>query len=424
MLDFRETFERQKNVVASVLVTLTGLTGIAIALFQSGSFERRIPVVLFSLFCLSMLYPLIRYKRRVEVVVILCSIGSAMLMSLIHTYPYEGVSPTYYFSPFIVASSILLANARWGLVFLLLFMAYDLLSFFDIFYSKSHSTVNAGNTVMDRNTALVLIYSIFTYTNYSIQKALKTIGEQSDRINQQRKLEALATFSSGIAHEINNPLTIIRGYSEQIGSAKSPQGLKQDFIAHAQDRICQQVDRISHLTDIMVSLGRQRPLKEHSVETIDLESCINQLVLELQNQNNWPQQMKSRCTFHPDLQFLLNRQHLMVVLKVLMKNSCDATKHDANPWVDVWSGMQESLPSIRVTDSGPGVSAEDRDRLFEPFFTTKGVGEGSGMSLALALHICRELNWGIRFLPDSAHTTFELTFPQNAVVVADKRNTG
>jgi signal transduction histidine kinase len=98
------------------------------------------------------------------------------------------------------------------------------------------------------------------------------------------------------------------------------------------------------------------------------------------------------------------------VILNLLNNAIDATKDCAQREIRIKSHRQSNKIIISVSDSGPGVPAELRDRIMEPFFTTKDVGKGTGLGLSISRGLM-EAHKGQLLLAEGQPTTFILEFP-------------
>jgi C4-dicarboxylate-specific signal transduction histidine kinase len=100
------------------------------------------------------------------------------------------------------------------------------------------------------------------------------------------------------------------------------------------------------------------------------------------------------------------------VLINLLNNSMDAIQDQQQKWIRLEVFKRGAHLVFAVTDNGPGVPNELRDKIMEPFFTTKPVGQGTGMGLSISIGICRAHGGDLQYVPGYPHTRFEVILPQ------------
>lgn len=234
------------------------------------------------------------------------------------------------------------------------------------------------------------------------------------------RLSSLGKMASNVAHEINNPLTVISGSLDmirasllrtkdmpEVASLISRQ-LETD-IARA-ERALKQVDRI---TKIISGLRRfSRSDDSSGRETTEL-SAIYHSVSELCSEKIRKYQVS--ILFEPNnLALDCNSIQIEQVLVNLIGNSIDAIRSREERWIKV---SAQECPSadqieIHVTDSGHGIPAEIVPRLTEPFFTTKGPEQGTGLGLSITRTIIQQHAGTFYYDPTSANTRFVIRLPR------------
>ncbi len=201
---------------------------------------------------------------------------------------------------------------------------------------------------------------------------------------QSEKMSALGQLVSGVAHEINNPLTTIlaAAQSAQLDAAGGP-------TVEALERIVEETRRVSRIVRNLLTFARQHPLSRQAtdvnsvVEAVcamrryDIESGGCALVQHLDG---------SRPIVSAD------PYQLEQVLLNLVNNAAQAIRDaERNAGrIDITTARQGDQVLVTVSDNGPGVAEGLRDRIFDPFFTTKASGQGTGLGLSVSLAIVRE----------------------------------
>ncbi|MFC7440129.1 ATP-binding protein [Laceyella putida] len=199
--------------------------------------------------------------------------------------------------------------------------------------------------------------------------------EEEHRLRLE-KLSALGQLAAGLAHEIRNPLTSIRGFV-QISATESEAVKKWESI------ILPEIDRINDLLKQFLNLSEAKPVK---VTRFNLNRLMNDVLSLLQPKSLL---MGHELIGHPPDQPVVmeaDAEQLKQVLINLVQNGLEAMQEKGT--VEVSWQMCEDQVQIRVLDTGNGIPPELYNRIFEPFFTTKD--EGTGMGLAICHRIIED----------------------------------
>ncbi|MBG0788921.1 MAG: two-component sensor histidine kinase [Desulfovibrionaceae bacterium] len=234
------------------------------------------------------------------------------------------------------------------------------------------------------------------------------IGNQ---LIQSQKTLALGEISTGIAHEINNPLNIIVQEAELIrvnlNSDPSPEALRE--IRDSLDVIDSQVSRCSDITHKLLDFARSR-------KTVSQFADINRLLedmLALVERETGPKNIRIVRLFDDDMPLIKTDPPLLrqVFLNILI-NAVQAVEKDGGIFVTTYCTNDRACAEIR--DTGPGIPAQDWSRVFNPFFTTKPPGEGTGLGLSVSLRIINELGGNITVdsPPDKRGARFTVCIPR------------
>jgi signal transduction histidine kinase len=222
-------------------------------------------------------------------------------------------------------------------------------------------------------------------------------AEMGDQLIQSQRILALGELSTGIAHEINNPLNIILQEAElmrfNLADAPSPETLEE--VRASLDVIYAQVSRCSDITHKLLDLARNR-------KPVSQPADINQLVedmLELVERESGPRQIHIHRRLDQALPAVLSDPPLLrqVFLNLLI-NAVQAVDKDGDIFITTY--REGTMACTEIRDTGPGIPDEYRERIFNPFFTTKAPGQGTGLGLSVSLRIINELGGDI--LPASS----------------------
>ena len=227
---------------------------------------------------------------------------------------------------------------------------------------------------------------------------------QSELVHVSRLTE-LGQMASALAHEVNQPLTAIRNYVR--GGIRLLDAGDSGRAAEALQRAAGQVDRAS---DVIQRL-RQFVKKEESVYAAEDIGVIVEEASAIALLGSEGRSVRLVLDFVPETPpVLADRVQIGQVLLNLMRNAVEAMQAQTRRELVVRTLLAESMVEVRVSDTGPGIAPEIRDRLFQPFATTKPSGMGVGLS------ICRsivEAHGGAISVDDAAGggTEFRFTLP-------------
>lgn len=227
---------------------------------------------------------------------------------------------------------------------------------------------------------LTLVISIYFVS--TVLRQVRTRDEELRRLNlqlgQSEKLASVGTLAAGVAHEINNPVGVIRNKAEilryRISDGDPPEVLLAEL-----DTIRKHTDRIGAITKGLLTFSKESPFELRPLD-------LNRLVKEAAELVESPFRDR-RVTLHMrtsqwPLWVLGSENHLLQVLVNILLNARDASEPESSVLVTVTS--EAGLASFRIKDSGCGIAAENLGKIFDPFFTTKEVDSGTGLGLAIS----------------------------------------
>lgn len=196
---------------------------------------------------------------------------------------------------------------------------------------------------------------------------------------QNNKMIALGQLASGVAHEIRNPLGIIRNYTYILRNQKEDPKIS----AQAVMQIENEVDRASAIIQNLLGLSR---LGKGQPSHVQLDQLIKNIISV--NSFTGDQQAAHIATHLEPTSLYVDETLLGQVLINLINNAIDAC--DSNDRVTIWLKAQPH-PVLKIIDTGRGISEPDLQRIFEPFYTTKSPGEGTGLGLYISYTILQKL---------------------------------
>ena len=246
-------------------------------------------------------------------------------------------------------------------------------------------------------------------------------------IAQTAKLVTLGEMTTGMAHELSQPLNVIKmaaqnALSEVAPAEPRPAGFRppmddaelRPFVAGKLGRIMAQVDRAATVIARMRVFGRT-PDGEPAVFDVR-EACRGALTLVGQRLRNAGVTVREELGEQP-LRVRSHQNLLEQALVNLLINARDALRQSMRPDKTIvlsTSRGNNGHVLITVADNGPGVPAEIRERIFEPFFTSKPTGQGTGLGLSLSFGIVREAGGTLSLLPGEDGAAFQIDLPEAA----------
>ncbi|QDL92223.1 sensor histidine kinase [Paroceanicella profunda] len=233
----------------------------------------------------------------------------------------------------------------------------------------------------------------------------QTLARTEQSLVQASKLAALGQMSAAVSHELNQPLAAMRTY---IAGARLLIERGRMPEAHSSiQRIDDLIGRMAMLTRQLKSFARKG---EDEIRPLDLRDAIKGALSVMSPQLG--QVRVELVTDMPSTPVMIRGDQLRIeqILVNLLRNALDALRGQDDRRIDV-TLVPGPLPTIRVSDNGPGLPKEP-DALFEPFFTTKRPGEGLGLGLAISAGIAQDLGGELtaRNLVRGG-ACFELTLP-------------
>ncbi|GAB4012804.1 MAG: hypothetical protein Fur0010_08930 [Bdellovibrio sp.] len=273
--------------------------------------------------------------------------------------------------------------------------------------------VSGGHSALVNFIVLALLIMAMSYILYVFEKQRianeERLLDQTSKLAQTEKLMSLGTLAGGVAHEINNPLSIIRGHAELLRkkSLKKKEEINVEDIQKACQKIEDNIVRISSITqNLMVFTKAGQPSEFQSFEVSEVLNSVKEQV-EHKLKNIKFTIIHNAYGTHVEANKTLFEQ----VLVNLVSNSIDAIEELQEQWIEVEISKNDGSLKIEVIDSGHGISSDSVKRIFDPFYTTKKVGKGTGLGLSLCRSIMEMHNGSLKYIETSPHTKFELKLP-------------
>lgn len=231
----------------------------------------------------------------------------------------------------------------------------------------------------------------------------KTLAQQRERIFQAEKLSALGELLAGVAHELNNPLSVVVGHALMMREeASDPQTIARI------EKIGEAAERCARIVKSFLAMARQQKVDTRPVElSAIIEGALSTLATE-----GAPQIAIDLPDELPRI--MAERSQLEQVFGNLLLNAAQAMASSGKG--DRISIEARLLPggesiAIDVADNGPGIPQDVGKRVFEPLFTTKPAGQGTGIGLAFCHRVIHSHGGTIELMPCDEGAHFHITLP-------------
>lgn len=225
------------------------------------------------------------------------------------------------------------------------------------------------------------------------------------------KMSSLGEMAGGIAHEINNPLTIINSKVHIVSMLLEKDSPNQSRIQAELTKIEETTDRIAKIIRGLSAFARNTP--SDPMEPVLLSKIIDETI-ELCQQRFTNHQIDLKVTIKHDAIVQCRSYQIAQVLLNLLSNSHDAVIKLKEKWIHLELDTIGRWATMTITDSGAGIPAEVSEKMMEPFFTTKDVGKGTGLGLSISKGIIEDHQGQLRYETWNNHTRFIIQVPTSA----------
>jgi two-component system NtrC family sensor kinase len=245
------------------------------------------------------------------------------------------------------------------------------------------------------------------------REAYETLRRTQEQLLQSEKMAAVGQLISGVAHELNNPLTAILGYSQLLKSEEHVTSRGADYL----EKLYKQAQRTHHIVQNLLSFARQ-----HKPERTPVQ--LNQILDDTLILREYDMKLHS-IQIHREFDSQLpltggDFNQLQQVFLNILNNAVDAIQEKGGKG-EIWIRTEVVGNRLRVefTDNGTGVQYPHR--VFDPFYTTKAVGKGTGLGLSICYGIVKEHGGEIQVRNSPPRgATFSIELPILAVAAAPR----
>jgi len=216
-----------------------------------------------------------------------------------------------------------------------------------------------------------------------LEQTVSTLKNTQEQLIQSEKLSAVGEFVAGVAHELNNPLAAVMGFSEMLREADVDAKYRRQL-----DLIFKAAQRCQKIVQSLLSFARHQKPERKPVSANELVEAVLEIVAYPLRTSN----VEVVTRLQPGLPAVLADSHqIQQVLLNIINNARQAVEgHQRDGRIKINTEFCETNVRITIQDNGPGIPEENLRRIFDPFFTTKEVGKGTGLGLSLCYGIIKE----------------------------------
>lgn len=233
------------------------------------------------------------------------------------------------------------------------------------------------------------------------------LARQREQVFQSEKMSALGSLLAGVAHELNNPLSVVVGHAMMLSEDTEDPDVRRQI-----EKVSNAAERCSKIVRTFLTMARQEPL---SLEPVDIENLV-QTAVEVAQYGNLGIDVKISTNIEADLPTLnadpdqITQAIINLIINAIQ--AMEASEIGDTVEISALHDRKKNALEVSVKDNGPGIPSEIRARVFEPFFTTKGVGQGTGIGLAVCHRVVTAHKGSIVLSNDDASgTCFTMSLP-------------
>jgi C4-dicarboxylate-specific signal transduction histidine kinase len=245
----------------------------------------------------------------------------------------------------------------------------------------------SNQRLADSRKAMIHIMGDLRETTQEMERREHELRDKQEQLVQAGKLATLGELTTGVAHELNNPLNniglFVGNVIDQVELGKlDPQRVVGD-LGKAMEQVRKATEIITHLR----TFGRPASV---TLERVDVDEVVERSLSLVQEQLRLRGIEVSFDLCRDELVVVGNSIQLEQVFINLLTNSRDALADSATKKIHIASSRDYDMVRITVADSGAGILPDVEGRIFDPFFTTKEVGAGTGLGLSITYSIVKE----------------------------------
>jgi ligand-binding sensor domain-containing protein/signal transduction histidine kinase len=257
---------------------------------------------------------------------------------------------------------------------------------------KNEEIIQQAENLKYSRDQLVLINEHLLSQKKELKKALKKLKRAQLQLIQSERHASIGILSSGIAHEINNPLNFIQG-----GIVAIEKYINNNLEGHTKylSPLVNIINAgINRATEIIISLENFNKKSNLKADNCDIHGIINNCLIILQNRTKSKIEIQKEFTADP-YQLTANISDLHQAILNILINAEESIASEGI--ISIFTHVVKQKMEIIIVDTGCGISKENLPKIIDPFFTTKDPGKGTGFGLSIAYNIIEEHQGTLEF---------------------------
>ncbi len=217
-----------------------------------------------------------------------------------------------------------------------------------------------------------------------LNRAYDDLQASQEQLVVSEKLAALGNMTAGVAHEINNPLTIVMGFTEHLMRSS---GLPKE-VGSILDKIHLSTVRCRRIIKNLLSFARAEGSEKRNLQILDILNDVKEFISHKMQLNN----IELVTQFPDSLPLVNGNSDLLrqVILSIIGNAIYSVSSAGSAGRIVIRAMVDEGKIMLKFTDNGEGISEQNISKIFDPFFTTKKVGEGMGLGLSACYGILKD----------------------------------
>lgn len=288
-----------------------------------------------------------------------------------------------------------------------------IISFLQSFTDRGLDTyLIIGTDVSDMFHYQILLEKQVKERTNELEKAMDELKNMQGHMVSNARMASLGEMAGNVAHEINNPLNIINLSLRSVAKNLDKEGVKIEKVDKQLEKISNMVKRMGEITQSLKGFSRDSsndPMQAYKIEEVveDALLVIREKIIDAQ--------IKFDVEYNSlqEIDLFCNKTALNQVIVNILTNAYDFAREVDDKWIKLEIKDETEHFVIMISDSGPGISEENRVKIWEPFFTTKELGAGTGLGLSMAKGIVEKQHLGELSLNEGSPTTFVIKIPKN-----------
>jgi signal transduction histidine kinase len=298
-------------------------------------------------------------------------------------------------------------------------LSWILFLFFITLYTLSLVGISADYFLFGYELAIgtsldigMLLAAIVLKIRFDEVEKQKVLERERKQYETQSRLAALGLLAGGIAHEINNPLSIIKSAGSNLQFLLSKGVTDTNLLLKLAREIDGTVSRISELIRSLRVLASGRK-NAADLQVLNLAQALMPITKLIEGHGMQQEAAFSISGWDEDKHFVGEMVSFSQIFTNLIANAIDASKNCVDRWIALDATATDEKIHIRISNSGKKLDQSMAANVFDPFFTTKNVGEGMGLGLSISKSLAESMGGTLEVDLAKVHTAFVLTFDRH-----------